>query len=486
MIKKPMFTFKDETSTGIEQVPIEGIIFINNYFNYPKAIKLIDNTGFTSSSTVQDLIESPSSWEAVAVNTLYELNDIDYNVEGAAGLPVILKYVLEDSTEGQGDHLFHVRNNATNSHSQAISGQAQSGYGVIGYTVDPTEDINANYSGVAGFYIDDQGPTGKCGTHRWGVFGWNGNGDVATPEYDYIGSAAIHGQHDYCIAASGETYGVDGIHKGGNGLAISYGTRGALETITRSNGPDSTIKSGSAGVYGYINTNVTTNSVYAVKGIVGDVANANTNQQYGFYTNVSIWVDDQVLPFTAGHNITTDETLVLGDIVEVTDNYLIELSNSLVKVSTTTTEKSKNVYGVVSGVNTNKFSIISGYKGFYDIEYIEENNTVNTTKTIKPEHEEYVNNILSDNSMLTGKVNSVGEGGINVCEINGNISRGDYICSSSVKGKGQKQDDDILHSYTVAKSLEDVDWSQEIPGQNGCYTFNNKKCKMIGCTYHCA
>lgn len=50
-------------------------------------------------------------------------------------------------------------------------------------------------------------------------------------------------------------------------------------------------------------------------------------------------------------------------------------------------------------------------------------------------------------------INALGEGGINVCSSGGNIEIGDYICSSSIKGKGMKQDDDLLHNYTVAKAL---------------------------------
>ena len=68
----------------------------------------------------------------------------------------------------------------------------------------------------------------------------------------------------------------------------------------------------------------------------------------------------------------------------------------------------------------------------------------------------------------------MGEGGINVCNEGGNIEIGDYICSSNNKGKGMKQDDDLLHNYTVAKALESVDWSKE-----------TATTKMIACTYHC-
>ena len=48
-------------------------------------------------------------------------------------------------------------------------------------------------------------------------------------------------------------------------------------------------------------------------------------------------------------------------------------------------------------------------------------------------------------------VNSIGEGAIWVCNSNGNIENGDYITLSDYLGYGEKQDDDLLHNYAVAK-----------------------------------
>ena len=35
---------------------------------------------------------------------------------------------------------------------------------------------------------------------------------------------------------------------------------------------------------------------------------------------------------------------------------------------------------------------------------------------------------------------------------------GDYITTSPVPGYGQRQNDDLLHSYTLGKAIEKVDW----------------------------
>ena len=77
------------------------------------------------------------------------------------------------------------------------------------------------------------------------------------------------------------------------------------------------------------------------------------------------------------------------------------------------------------------------------------------------------------------RYNAVGEGKMLVTDSNGNIENGDYICSSNVLGCGEKQSDDILHSYTVAKATTDVDWSTVEPESDGI------KRKLISCTYHC-
>jgi hypothetical protein len=78
--------------------------------------------------------------------------------------------------------------------------------------------------------------------------------------------------------------------------------------------------------------------------------------------------------------------------------------------------------------------------------------------------------LIGDDSIV--EINSVGEGGLNCCGENGDIEAGDYICSSSLAGKGMRQESDVLHNYTVAKALVDVAFS---PGE----------IKLIPVTYHC-
>ena len=69
--------------------------------------------------------------------------------------------------------------------------------------------------------------------------------------------------------------------------------------------------------------------------------------------------------------------------------------------------------------------------------------------------------------------NAVGEGQMNVCSEGGDIEIGDLICTSSIPGKGMKQDSDFFTNYTVGESRENVTWANE-----------RSTIKMIACIYH--
>jgi len=56
-------------------------------------------------------------------------------------------------------------------------------------------------------------------------------------------------------------------------------------------------------------------------------------------------------------------------------------------------------------------------------------------------------------------INSVGEGAIWVINKNGPLESGDYITTCDISGYGVKQDDDILHNYSVAKITMDCNFT---------------------------
>jgi hypothetical protein len=142
-------------------------------------------------------------------------------------------------------------------------------------------------------------------------------------------------------------------------------------------------------------------------------------------------------------------------------------------------------------------SIIKGMilKSTGDVFYRQENSISNawvTTEATMIEKDKAVVGVYNKPSAWDGVVNespngkqlymynAVGEGQVLVTDEGGSIENGDYICSSNRKGHGMKQDDDIMHNYTVAKATEGIDFSNTSVDDNLGY-----KSKLIACTYHC-
>jgi len=59
-------------------------------------------------------------------------------------------------------------------------------------------------------------------------------------------------------------------------------------------------------------------------------------------------------------------------------------------------------------------------------------------------------------------INAVGEGAVWVVNTGGTLESGDYVTTSNVPGYGMKQDDDLLHNYTVCKVTMDVNFAPQM------------------------
>ena len=167
---------------------------------------------------------------------------------------------------------------------------------------------------------------------------------------------------------------------------------------------------------------------------------------------------------TAGY---TDDELV--GLIVVSDGTYSNISGSstspqineaLPNVSLSETAYDKKVYGVISS----KEDIKDGNRNYAQGMFV----------TVLPTG--------SDEQRLI--INSVGEGGMWVCNYSGSIENGDYITSSPIKGLGMKQNSDILHNYTVAKITQNCDFNL-----SGSYTeFNwsgsTYRKQFVGVTYH--
>lgn len=144
----------------------------------------------------------------------------------------------------------------------------------------------------------------------------------------------------------------------------------------------------------------------------------------------------------------------------------IQISEALPEIKLTDTDQDKAVWGVVTNVK---------------------NDNYNTDGTVETDNNTEWTDRLGSNVV---RVNGLGEGAIWVTNINGNIENGDYICSSTIPGYGRKQNDDLLHNYTVAKSTMDCDFDLNNDGLYVCKEFEFEgqiyKKAFIGCTYHCS
>ena len=85
-------------------------------------------------------------------------------------------------------------------------------------------------------------------------------------------------------------------------------------------------------------------------------------------------------------------------------------------------------------------------------------------------------------------INSVGEGGIWVCDENGTLENGDYITTSSIPGYGMKQTENYVMTSTVAKITCDCEFDMHSVVYR-CETDNHRtntfKKAFVGCTYKC-
>ena len=70
MNKKPLYTFDNETSVGLNKVPLNSMVMIESYFGVPKYITYVDHTGVSSATTIEELITTlPATWIGVETGT---------------------------------------------------------------------------------------------------------------------------------------------------------------------------------------------------------------------------------------------------------------------------------------------------------------------------------------------------------------------------------------------------------------------------------
>jgi len=170
-----------------------------------------------------------------------------------------------------------------------------------------------------------------------------------------------------------------------------------------------------------------------------------------------IYIVDGNGPFTGFHEgmIALADPVEIGDIVvDLSVFYRYNISNVLFEVERSTTANQGGALGVVA----NRLLVqetVPGVLWIPESTYTEGDLGPVVTMVLRPEF----NLAELQSTYKVVQVNAVGEGQINVCGENGNISPGDLIVCSSIAGKGMKQSDDIVRSITVAKAREAATFS---------------------------
>ncbi len=161
-------------------------------------------------------------------------------------------------------------------------------------------------------------------------------------------------------------------------------------------------------------------------------------------------------PFTGSHDglIEIGTTIDEGDILIDSEIVVTKVSDSLTIVTKSATP---NQIGAI-GVFVSQRPLLAGVPAALMTD------GVITDPTYVDTLAETYNNTV---------INGVGEGGVNCCGEGGDISIGDLIVTSSTAGKGMKQSDGIVRSYSVARARQAVTFA------------NPTEVKLVACIYLC-
>ena len=168
--------------------------------------------------------------------------------------------------------------------------------------------------------------------------------------------------------------------------------------------------------------------------------------------------------FTGVHESQSDVELTVGDIlIDVSILEKEDVANVFSQVAPSTTANDTRVIGVVAHNQEN-----------LPVPFLPDDDSGSVAaQGFTPSNVEIFKELEPWKLKYTILVNGLGEGQVNVCGEAGDIMAGDLIVTSSMPGKGMRQSDDVVRSYTVAKARESVVFDS--PDQ----------VKMIACIYLC-
>ena len=354
---------------------------------------------------------------------------------------------LDGSTATKAIKFFNASNVANITLSAPDNGS--SGYlGLAGTGLNIPLVINYSNGTMAGLYVYGNSTGGMMTISNSNVLTTSGsycisathsgsgtaNRGIAIQGYCSNATALTTGLYGWNVSSSALSYGVHGYHTGG-GVAILAEATTSTSTNHAFRGKNSSV--GSSGLVGSANGY----AFYAESTAITTDVTAPSPNSYG--------------PFTGGHDalILSNTEISIGDIVvDLQVLGRLGISETITEVAKSTIPNQKAAVGVLA----------RSAQSLY--------NTMIPNGLLALTEEQLA---LLKNNYEYILINAVGEGQVNVCGENGDLEPGDLIVTSSIPGKGMKQSDDIVRSYTVAKCREAV-------------TFTNPtEVKMVACIYLC-
>jgi hypothetical protein len=337
-----------------------------------------------------------------------------------------------------------------------VLGESSSGIGIYGKTF-----TSGDYSAVFGEHANSSN-YGLLGTSVSGAYGrYYANGNFGRLGQSDCGAYGQHGSSGNFGRLGDSSHGVYGeskTYKGRavTGLAISTNSIGVIGVAMNTN---STGVWGEGALYGMYGLHKESGNFGKVgdkdcgirgehssgnngtlgthtSGVVGQGSFMGVKGMGGTYDFYAGGAGTNYAPFTGSHEVrlagSFPAQIIPGMIVSVSGDTIVRkgedgtvsLSATLPAVALSDSADDKRVFGVL--VSETHLPEDHWYKGI--------------------EGERF------------GVVNALGEGRVWVSNVNGDIQAGDYITTSTIPGYGQRQDDDLLHSYTLGKAIEEVDW----------------------------
>ena len=435
-----------DTLDGYEASELEESTEIDSDIATHAAITDAHHAKTTSFSEMTDLISSDQL--PVPIDITGDENSGGFEMEPEGAIMVVTNdysgsyaacagYFESSGLFGRG-----VYSTACGDYSDGITGIASGdhGRGVYGYATD-----EGSVAGIYGGYFEAESSFGR------GVFGkansssssTNYGGQFEACGYTGIGAAGIasHGGNHQNFGGFFRASGYQGV--GVKGKADS------TENAENYGGWFEAAGVSGRGVYGYASSGASGTKYGGYFSAEGDYGRgvygqATGKDSIGIYCDGYLWdvyaVNGSYGNLSAGYEVKLPES--------ITDNFMGGLIVS-VTGDTETDRKTDGSAFFTRVLPSVKLSDTSNDKSVLGIIVSELN--LHSDHWYKAKESERF-----------GAVNSIGKGKVWVTDLNGEIQAGDYITTSPIPGFGQRQDDDLLHSYTVGKAIESVDWESVV------------------------